>query len=272
MTLVRSRPSNSGGEAGATAGTISDGVARAGIAVVSLQGAVWAGAVRLDGTGGARQAAPSQDLVRHDQVGRDQVGLECSVRCHSLTECDDICRSPQDDQRRCTRENLQTAPTESVDAVSIFRGCDCSSKHEKTPVRRSGFGRISASGPAAIIAPCRFLVPPEQRRCTSADAGNGSRQKGKDNERSDATRLSLPCTECGCCRRSRGDRFPAHRNCRRGAACTQSRPNGNCVKPRYSGAVGPGLGTWSRLGAWLGTAAPSQAPSGLLVAPRAARL
>jgi hypothetical protein len=91
MTLVRSKPSNSGGAAGVTVGTISDGVARGGTNVVSLQGAAWAGVVRLAGTGGDRQAAPSQDLVRRDQVGRDRVGPERSVRSHSLTECDNLC-------------------------------------------------------------------------------------------------------------------------------------------------------------------------------------
>jgi hypothetical protein len=93
-SFVSRKLSSSSGGAIAIVGTIGDGAVAAGIGVVLLRGAAWAGVVRRDGTDGDGQAtARSLGL-------RDLVGQESSVRDHShnrsLAGADDIfvCRSP----------------------------------------------------------------------------------------------------------------------------------------------------------------------------------
>lgn len=77
------KPSNSAGEASATAGTTGDGEAPVGTGVASTGGAARVGVVRPGGTAGDGRAR-AQSRVRRAQVDRgSQIGREANVRDHS---------------------------------------------------------------------------------------------------------------------------------------------------------------------------------------------
>ncbi|MHC2512366.1 hypothetical protein ACVII1_007604 [Bradyrhizobium elkanii] len=92
--FVSRKLSSSRGEAIAIVGTVGDGAVAAGIGVVLLRGAAWAGVVRRDGTDGDGQAT-ARSLGLRGQVGQESSGRDHS-RNRSLAGADDIfvCRSP----------------------------------------------------------------------------------------------------------------------------------------------------------------------------------
>ncbi|MEY9181247.1 hypothetical protein ABIA41_002682 [Bradyrhizobium sp. USDA 313] len=93
-SFVSRKLSSSRGEAIAIVGTIWDGAVAAGIGVVLLRGAAWAGVVRRDGTDGDGQAT-ARSLGLRGQVGQESSGRDHS-RNRSLAGADDnfVCRSP----------------------------------------------------------------------------------------------------------------------------------------------------------------------------------